>query len=336
MVPPSVSRPRRGGGQLGADRVAGPAGVPVDVAWWCPGPTTNGGLLTTRSKRRPATGATRSPRSSSQSWPLSAAVVAAKRSARSERSVAVTRRAWVDRCSACTPQPVPEVERGLHRAADGRAGQRLGGAADAEHVVGVQRPAGPGAGRQVGEHPPVVRRTAPGRRPAAGRRRTARPARRRAPRRADSGASAAATAASGSVCSQMNSRIRVASGSRSSVARSAARKSLRADRAGGRGPSRAAMPFEVKSAPVSAVRSASTPAGESSMSASTSPSCLAAGTHRPAPGTSGPGRPTSRAPAGSNGPVPARTAPASRLRPCRRADRGVGAARAGWAGRMGA
>ena len=35
------------------------------------------------------------------------AVVAAKRSARGDRSVAVTCSACVDRCSACTPQPVP-------------------------------------------------------------------------------------------------------------------------------------------------------------------------------------------------------------------------------------
>ena len=102
-----------------------------------------------------------------------------------------------------------------------------------------------------------------------------------------SGASAAATAASGSVWSQMNSRIRVASGSRSSVARSAARKSLRATPPVACGPSRSAMPLAVKSALVSAARSASTPAGESSMSSrSTPPSCLARGRRWRAPGTS--------------------------------------------------
>ena len=80
-----------------------------------------------------------SPASSSQSRPLSAAVVAAKRSARSDRSVAVTAPAWVDRCSACTPQPVPRSSAVPTGRADGRAGERRGGVADAEHVVGAQR-----------------------------------------------------------------------------------------------------------------------------------------------------------------------------------------------------
>ena len=72
-----------------------------------PGPITNGGLLTTRSNRRPATGAARSPASSSHDSPFSAAVVAANRSARGDRSVAVTRSEWTLSRRACTPQPVP-------------------------------------------------------------------------------------------------------------------------------------------------------------------------------------------------------------------------------------
>ena len=180
-------------------------------------------------------------------------MVAAKRSARADRSVAVTARGVGDRCSACTPQPVPRSSAVPTGRADGRAGEGRGGAADAEHVVAGERLARAGTGRQVGRGPTTRPRTARGRRPAAGRRRarSTSPAARASA--SGSGASAAATASSGSVCAQTNSRISVSSGSPPAVARSAARKSLRATADVAAGPSRSAMPVAVKPAPVSAV-----------------------------------------------------------------------------------
>ena len=49
-----------------------------------------------------------------------------------------------------------EVERGVHGRAHRGRDQRLGGAADAQHVLGVQRAPGARGGRHVGEHPPLV------------------------------------------------------------------------------------------------------------------------------------------------------------------------------------
>ena len=94
---------------------------------------TNGGLETTRSKRCPATGSSRSPLTSVTRPPgpyrasygsasgahcgsvpdrprvsaLSSRLKAVNSSARSERSVAVTWSAWASRCRVWTPQPVP-------------------------------------------------------------------------------------------------------------------------------------------------------------------------------------------------------------------------------------
>ena len=68
---------------------------------------TNGGLVTTRSNRSPATGSYRSPARSSYATCDSSAVSRAIASARSLTSVATTSPACAARCSDCTPQPVP-------------------------------------------------------------------------------------------------------------------------------------------------------------------------------------------------------------------------------------
>ena len=87
--------------------------------------------------------------------------------------------------------------------------------------------------------------------------------------------SAASTDPIGSILPQMNSRISVASGSRSTVDRSAARKSPRFTAAVAAGPIRAAIPALVYPAAISAARSRPMP--PSSSSASTHPFCGVAG-----------------------------------------------------------
>ena len=264
MVPPSVSRPGRGGGQLGADRVADPAGVAVDVRGRARDRPRTVGCSPPGRTARPATGATRSPRQQLPVLAVERGGGGGEAQRPRETSVAVTEPGVGGQVQRLHAAAGAQVQRGVDRPADGRADQRRGGAADAEDVVGVQRLARVGRWPARRRAPTSRRRTAPGRPP--GRRpspyRSTRPA--ASASASGSGASAAATAASGSVCPQTNTRISVASGSVSVVARSAARKSLRATAAVACGPSRAAMPADVKPAPVSASRSWSTPAGESS------------------------------------------------------------------------
>ena len=62
-------------------------------------------------------------------------------------SVATTRPAWAARCRACTPQPVPRSRAAPTGRAHGDPGERRGGAAHAEDVVGGQRPGGRAAPR---------------------------------------------------------------------------------------------------------------------------------------------------------------------------------------------
>ncbi len=71
------------------------------------GETTNGGLVTTRSKRSPATGSNRLPARTSTVTRLSAAFSRVIARARSLTSVATTSPTCSARCSAWTPQPVP-------------------------------------------------------------------------------------------------------------------------------------------------------------------------------------------------------------------------------------
>ena len=71
------------------------------------GETTNGGFVAMRSNRSPAAGSKRLPSRTSRSTPLIAAVSRVRSVARRLTSVATTSVAWVARCRACTPQPVP-------------------------------------------------------------------------------------------------------------------------------------------------------------------------------------------------------------------------------------
>lgn len=106
MVPPGLSRPAAAAASSAARPSA--SRPPSRYVQPDPGvPITNGGFATTRSKLRPATGASRSPCRSSSSTPFTTAFSAAKATARSLRSVAVTLSACSARPSAWTPQPVP-------------------------------------------------------------------------------------------------------------------------------------------------------------------------------------------------------------------------------------
>ena len=118
----------------------------------------NGGFDTTRSNRRPSTGASRSPSISSQCSPLRRAVRRAIASARGRTSVPVTVPACCDRCKAWTPQPVPmssAVPTGRRTVAEANVREAR---ADAEHVI---RSYGAGAdvGAEVGDHPPLLVRS---------------------------------------------------------------------------------------------------------------------------------------------------------------------------------
>ncbi len=202
---------------------------------------TNGGLDTTRSNRRPATGAKKSPVSSSHSWLFRAAVSAASRSARGFTSVPVTLPACRARCSACTPQPTPRSS----AAPTGRRTVACASVTDAPPTPSTwSLRSGPGrtsAPRSETTHQsvspsPYGRRSSPARRapPPAG---TSSPAASAAS--TGSGANALRTSGSGQSTPIRNSRIRVDSGVPSTVARSAGTRSPRASAECVTGPSSA-------------------------------------------------------------------------------------------------
>ena len=85
---------------------------------------TNGGLLTTRSKRSPTTGSKRFPDRRSIGTSASAVVKRAKARARSERSVATTRAAVPGEMQGLHPATGPEVEGAVPRAGAGSTGRR--------------------------------------------------------------------------------------------------------------------------------------------------------------------------------------------------------------------
>lgn len=146
---------RRGGGQFRADRVADPPRVAVDVR----------GGAGAHHERRVAHHQVEAPPGdggdhvTAEEFP----VLAVERGGGGGEAQRPRRQVGggdpprvAGQVQGLHAGPGAQVQRGLDGPADGRADQRLRRPADAEHVLGVQRAAGPGTGGHVGEHPPLV------------------------------------------------------------------------------------------------------------------------------------------------------------------------------------
>ena len=253
---------------------------------------TNGGLLTTRSKRSPSTGSSRLPRRSSMSSPLSAALNRAKRSARSDRSVPTTVSQWVARCRLCTPLPTP-------RSRARRTARRMVHSARVVEALPMprtcvlrQRAAGGDLG-QVGGDPPAVRLVGVGAQVAGGAQvgalGAAKPHRTTPSARSVGRARSASSHATGKPSAR--SRMSTASCSaRWRVARSAGRRCSRCNAAAATGPRASATPSTVNLAAARSARSGPSRAGSTRGVGVTTPSVCAFAPPGPGPASSSSGQ----------------------------------------------